>query len=228
MRTEIDAVAFDIDGTMYSNWAFWLRLLPFLVRNARFLAEFGRVRAEIRAWQDSHPGVPHPDFFEWQAALLAAKIGETPERSLSLIDEKIYRGWRPLFARVRPYAGLRECLESLRASGLKIGILSDFLPSQKGDIWGLAALSDATLGSEETGALKPSPIPFRALSAALGVPSARILYVGNSVRSDVAGAASAGMKSALIAGPLSSSRASKPRPDISFSSYRQLTRIVLN
>lgn len=228
MRSEIDAIAFDIDGTLYPNWSFYRRLGPFLARHAGFLSSFGRTREDIRLWQEAHPGEAHPDYFAWQAELLAARIGLGAAETRLLLEQRIYVGWKSLFARVRPFPHLPETFAALKADGLKIGILSDFLPSQKGDLWGLAPLCDAILGSEETGALKPSPVPFLALAEALGVPPDRILYVGNSVRSDVRGASAVGMKTACIMHPLTLLLArTASGADISFSGYRQLTRNVL-
>jgi putative hydrolase of the HAD superfamily len=228
MRSEIDAIAFDIDGTLYRNWSFWRILGPFLQKNGRFLSLFGKVRGEIRVWQEANPGEPHPDFFGWQATLLSAHLGISPEETRRKIDDLIYTGWIPLFERVRPYPYLVESFSAFKAAGLKLGLLSDFLPSQKGSVWGLAPLCDVVLGSEETGALKPSSVPFLALSRALNVRPERLLYVGNSVRSDVEGASAVGMKTACIINPLAQSLRLKARgADISFASYRQLTRFVL-
>lgn len=228
MIAGIDAVAFDIDGTLYPNSNFYPRLVPFLFTNGLFLARFGAARRDIREWQNAHPGEARIDFFDWQASLFAKHAGCSPDIARSIIDEKIYEGWKPVFARVRPYPGALEAVRAFRDAGLKTGILSDFLPSQKGDVWGMAPLCDAVIGSEETGALKPSPVPFRALSDALGVPCSRILYVGNSVTSDVNGASGVGMKTACIQSPLASLLGRKvPGADISFHSYRQLIGIVL-
>lgn len=228
MRAEIDAIAFDIDGTLYSNWSFYRRLLPFLLAHARLLSAFGEARRDVRLWQKAHPGVAHDDFFGWQAELAARRLGADPGETRARIDRLIYEGWKPVFARVRPYAYTAETFRRCRAAGLKIGILSDFPPEQKGDIWGLAGLSDVVVGSEETGALKPSPIPFRVLAGKLGVAPERILYVGNSVRSDVEGARAVGMKTACIVHPVALLLGHKvPGADISFASYRKLTRIVL-
>ncbi len=228
MRTDIDAIAFDIDGTLYPNLGFYRYLGAFLLSNARFLQSFGKVRKEIRLWQEAHPLERHADFFFWQAELLSRYMHCTPGEALRAVDDKIYNGWKPLFAKVHPYPFLFESFTAFRKAGLKIGLLSDFRPEQKGDVWGLAPLCDAIIGSEETGALKPSPVPFLALSDALSVPSSRILYVGNSIRSDVRGAASAGMKTACIINPFLHALGCKVREaDISFSDYRQLTCNVL-
>lgn len=228
MRAELDAIAFDIDGTLYPNFSLYRRMVPFILRNLSFMVAFGGVREEIREWQEAHPGERNADFFAWQAALLASRLGCSPETAAASLNTLIYEGWRPIFARVAPFPGVSEAFDAFRASGLKLGILSDFLPSQKGDVWGLAPKCDAVLGSEETGALKPSSVPFLALADALGVSPSRVLYVGNSVASDVKGASAAGMKTACIQGALGSALGlTVPGADISFSSYRQLTRIVL-
>ena len=230
MRSEIDAIAFDIDGTLYSDFQLRRRLLPFLFkkRNIHFLIQFGRVRRLIRVWQEENPGKKHDDFFTWQASLMAPFLSLSTEEARSSIDEKIYEGWKPIFADITPFSYTREAFDAFRSSGLKLGLLSDFLPEQKDDVWGLAPLCDVVMGSENTGALKPSPVPFLALAAALDTKPERILYVGNSVRSDVQGAANAGMKTACITNPLSLALGRKvPGADISFSSYRQLTGIVL-
>lgn len=232
--TDIEAIAFDIDGTLYPNWSFYWRIAPFLLRHWRFLVEFGRVRREIRLWQEARPGETHADFLGWQAELLARRLGTSPGDARDLVDRLIYTGWRPVFERVGLFPGVREAFAAFRAAGLPIGILSDFLPSQKGSIWGLDALSDVILGSEETGALKPSPVPFRALADALGVAPGKILYVGNSVASDVVGASAAGMKTACVVSParallhrLTGASRFATGADISFTSYRKLVRDVL-
>ena len=229
MRAELDAVAFDIDGTLYPDSSLYWRLIPFFLANFRFMTAFGRVRKNIRQWQRAHPGQIHEDFFLWQASLMVDELGTgTPETEKARIHSLLYEGWIPVFERVRPFPHIDECFDALRNDGLKIGILSDFLPSQKGSVWNLASRCDVVLGSEETGALKPSPVPFLSLASALDVPPERILYVGNSVSSDVRGAASVGMKTACVMHPLMRAMGrTVPGADISFSSYRKLMQIVL-
>lgn len=228
MRSDIDAVAFDIDGTLYPNAALNVRILPFILANAPLMIRFGQVRREIRRIQEADPTFKKDDFFEYQASLLAPSLGFDTAGCRALLDRLIYEGWKPLFQRVPSYAGVRDCFDALRAAGLRLALLSDFPPDQKGDVWGLAPLCDAVLGSEHTGALKPSPVPFQALAQALDLPRERILYVGNSISSDVFGASRAGMKTACIRSPLDLAlRGPVKQADFSFSNYRQLTRYVL-
>jgi putative hydrolase of the HAD superfamily len=105
--------------------------------------------------------------------------------------------------------------------------LSDFPPEQKGSLWGLKPLCDAFLGSEALGALKPSPVPFLRLIEALDADPGRILYVGNSLRSDIRGARQVGMQTAWITSRRNAQKHT-PRPaDFCFDNYGQLREFVL-
>ena len=96
---------------------------------------------------------------------------------------------------------------------------------------GLGGFFDVILSTEETGALKPSGIPFAVLVKALDLDPKEILYVGNSLRYDVEGAKSAGIKAALIRRCLFSTghvpRKSSVKADFVFRDYRQLREYVL-
>jgi putative hydrolase of the HAD superfamily len=227
----IKAVAFDIDGTLYPEWRLNLIALPYVLCHLRYFLNYGKVRSamhvESRAQfvQGSVPqkdAITNPNFFQEQADRLATVSGQTPSQALKQIEEIIYRGLSPFFKKIPLYPFAREAIEAFHGAGLKIGLLSDFPPEQKGDVWGIAPYCDVILGSEKLGALKPSPVVFEALKDALGVEAAEILYVGNSLRSDIYGARNAGMKTAWL------SKKSAPEADFCFTSYRQLTKFVLN
>jgi putative hydrolase of the HAD superfamily len=168
------------------------------------------------------------DFFSLQAALLAQELRIGQDEAQRLLNERVYDGLKPFFQRVKLFTGARETIQAFKAAGLKIALMSDFPPEQKGDVWGIAPLCDAVLSSEKTGALKPKSTPFEALAAALCVEPRHILYVGNSLRYDVRGARGAGFKTAYLL-PFWRRILSKPHKeaDFSFKDYRQLRKIVL-
>lgn len=58
---------------------------------------------------------------------------------------------------------------------------------------------------------KPQPRIYRTCMAALGLPAARILAVGDSLEHDIAGAAGAGLDSVFIAGGIHSSEIARDR-----------------
>lgn len=218
MRAELDAVAFDLDGTLYPNWRFYRRLVPFIVREHRLLRAMGKARDALReAAQEGR-------FYDLQARLMAEILEDDPRSVRERTERLIYRGWEPLFRGVKLFDGVKETLSSFRTAGLKLGLLSDFPPERKLDYMDLAEGWDAVLCSERVGRLKPAPEPFLALAEALDAPPARILYVGNSRAYDVTGALGVGMKAALITRhPRNSEDA-----DFVFRDYRKLASFVLS
>jgi putative hydrolase of the HAD superfamily len=232
----ISAVAFDLDGTLYPNFRFYRRLLPFLFRHGRLLAAFGRARNVIRLEQKQDPSVSLPDFYTYQAQLTLYQLGiknTTADAMRETIDRLIYRDWEAHFTTIKMFPGVRELLSELRTAGFKIGMLSDFPPQVKLENLGLGGFWDVVLCSETTGAIKPSTKPFFDLANALGFPPEQILYVGNSYRYDVIGAMRTGMKTARIVSRFYCKRsffgksAGKPGADFYFHDYRQLRDYVL-
>ena len=222
MFGDVKAVAFDIDGTLYPSFSLYIRLLPYIIRHFRFYLHYNRVRRIM------HRTAPLPDFYEYQGRLMAEELGCSSLRARAMIKLIAYDGLKPYFEKIKPFKHVEETFKTLREQGIKIALLSDFPPDQKGEIWGLVPYCDLILGSEAIGALKPSKYPFGIMAMALELEPEQILYVGNSVHFDVRGANNAGMKSAIIASPLKRIFSKKIKEaDISFSNYRQFLNIVL-
>lgn len=222
MMEKIKAVAFDIDGTLYANSRLYAMIIPYFLKNLKFFLSFNKVRKIL------HRTAPLPDFYEYQARLLSEQISVSPELAKKMIQEIVYDGLKPYFQKIKPMTYVHETFEKIKSAGYKIAILSDFPPSQKGDIWGLDKYCDVILGSEECGALKPSKYPFGIMAQKLGLQIDEILYVGNSISADVKGANNCGMKSAYIM-PFWRKILNKKLKlaNISFKNYRQLTDIML-
>lgn len=222
MYAGIEAVAFDIDGTLYPSWKLYFRAAPYFFKNIKFFYYFAKTREVM------HRTAPLADFYEYQARVFAGLARCGSAEAKQQIDRIIYKGLARFFASIRPFPHVIECIKAMRDAGLRIGILSDFPIEQKGDVWGIQALCDVCIGSEGLGALKPSKYPFALLSQKLMVPPEKILYVGNSGKIDVSGANNAGMKSAcILTGFKRLPGMRPPEADISFKNYRQLQEIVL-
>ena len=90
-------------------------------------------------------------------------------------------------------------LESLRARGLKTGLVANAWPEParllRADIAaaGLADLLDVIVLSPEAGAAKPAPEIFLAATDALEVDPIDTIFVGDRLETDVQGAANLGM-----------------------------------
>ncbi len=204
----IRAVGFDLDGTLYPATALYQKLIGRGLPNLRFLIAFGRVRRELRAMLTA------PEFrargirgieelHRYQAELVAKRLKADPERTYQEIETFFYTNAVAPFAMIDPYRGVAELLDQLRASGIKLGALSDFPCDRKLELLGLANKFDVMMTSEETGFVKPDRASFDLLAQRLGVANNELLYVGNSEPYDVKGSLGAGMRAALISKNLS-------------------------
>lgn len=97
----------------------------------------------------------------------------------------------------RAYPEVHATLESVRARGLRIGVISNFdsrLPPILRAL-GIADRVDAVIFSTGCGAAKPDARIFERALATLGVPAGATLHVGDSLDADYRGASAAGMAS---------------------------------
>ena len=96
--------------------------------------------------------------------------------------------------------GAEECLRTLKASGVRIGIICDVgmtnSPTLRARLEGFGVLDlfDHWSFSDEVGCFKPFPAVFRHAMAGLGMDDpARQAHVGDGRRTDMAGARAMGM-----------------------------------
>ncbi|TVQ17702.1 MAG: HAD family hydrolase [Spirochaetaceae bacterium] len=189
----IKAVGFDVDGTLYPNSAMYIQSAWFALRHLRRVHAYSRVRREMRRQR------PIDDLRVLERELLAGRLG-IPERDAArFIDEVIHDGWESILDRVQPFPGVHECVEALRAAGLRVGVSSDFPVARKLGRLGFDGLFDCALWSEESGYLKPNPEPFIALSECLQAEPSQVVYVGNSYDYDIVGAKNVGMTAVHLA-----------------------------
>ena len=215
-------MAFDLDGTLYPDFRFFIRLIPFLLKEGPLLMAMGKARKHLRK-----TGAYQGDFYDTQARLMAGYLGKPVQETKERIEKLIYLGWVRHFKKIKLYPHVRETLESFRGEGIKMGMLSDFPPETKLEYLGLGGYWDVIACSEESGRLKPDPLSFLDLARKMDIQADKILYVGNRLSYDVAGAKGAGMKTALIKAPWK--RVSRELvPDFVFHDYRQLQKYVLN
>jgi putative hydrolase of the HAD superfamily len=220
-----DAIAFDLDGTLYPNRRLYARVLPLMLSRARKLEAFNAARWRMRAMSEdpARPASSPRDrlaFRALQAELVARRLGMDEARAADMIEREFYRDVEELFAGLRPYEGLDGALRSLQAAGLRLALLSDLPPTRKLELMGLAGRFEAALCSEDSGFLKPAAEPFAMLAGRLGLAPGRILYVGNSAALDVVGAKRAGMAAAIV------SRRRIEGADLSFFEWEKLVEFV--
>ena len=137
--------------------------------------------------------------------LIAAHVGLDLEPALR---EELIDGFR-LVGEDVPLelgSGIDQALRSLQAAGVRTGIVCDvgLTPSptlrRRLDELGLLAMFDAWSFSDESGWFKPAAEAFEPALRGLGVEAAATAHVGDSRRTDVAGARSLGMLAVRFTG----------------------------
>lgn len=218
---DIKVVAFDIDGTLYEERKLNSRIIFHFLCHLRFFSLYGLARVELRKKDD------YKDFTAAQAELMAKYLHCTPEKAQKKLDKIVYEGLKKYFTRFDCADGARELIIRLKEAGFKIALLSDFPPEQKGELWGLKPYCDLLLGSEEVGALKPSPKSFLVMAERLGVSTGEVFYIGNNHKYDVVGPKKIGMHAGWIISPVKAFFGKKSdTADFTFSRFSQLEKFI--
>ncbi len=181
------AVVFDLDDTLFPERSY--------------------VHSGFRAvarWGASHLAIPYRRGYAELVELHAAGVrGSTFDRWLRLhrlpatVVPELVRVYRQHPPKLRPFPGIRPLLARLRPR-CKLGVVSDgYLEVQRGKLaaLGLDGGFDAVVFSDEGGRerWKPSPWPFEAVIARLGVAAHAAVYVADNPLKDFLGARRAGL-----------------------------------
>jgi FMN phosphatase YigB (HAD superfamily) len=198
-----DLVVFDLDDTLVPVWhpikpateallAYMTEHMP----NAAIDAK-DRLRPAMTQISTDHPLLAH-DLTEVRKEalrLLAAPHGEEAG-----VEEAI-RLFVQMRSNVAPhlYDDVIPCLEWLKQGlGVGVAVLTNGNAMDLSVCAVLGRYVSLSLGAGDVGTLKPSPVPFMAISQRAGVPPGRILFVGDSYEKDVLGAQAVGMTGALL------------------------------
>jgi HAD superfamily hydrolase (TIGR01509 family) len=203
----IDAIVFDVDGTLYRQRrvriAMLLRLLRECVLRPRAGTRAARVVYAYRRAQEQlrHGAAPDPG-----AAGSAAQLRLTAQwtgLSAPVVTAAVARWMEqeplPLIARAA-LPGLERFLDRAAARGLRLAVLSDYPAQAKLEALGIARHFEVVVCAQDAdvGAFKPDPRGLLLTLHRLGVPPDRALYVGDRPEVDGVTATSAGVAAVIV------------------------------
>jgi HAD superfamily hydrolase (TIGR01549 family) len=224
-RAVLRAVLLDVDGTLYRQApvrrAMAARLLRHAVRHPIVGARTLHMLRAYRSAQESLRLVADADPAR-QCDVAAERCGRARHHVAAVVDRWMEREPLALLPRyARP--GLHDFLRSVRARGLRVGILSDYPAGNKLAVLGLTGLVDAVVSAQDDAVrrFKPDPAGLLYLAHALRIPPGECLYVGDRPSVDAEAARRAGMPCAIFA-PGSGTRA----PWTSVSHFAQITALL--
>jgi putative hydrolase of the HAD superfamily len=191
MLANIEAVVFDLDGTLLDRRRSFERFVRGQwERYAHALQPVGQpqyVQMVIQLDRDGY--APRRELFAGVLARLdlPSELGETLLRD--------YRAGFPSACSLFPDAA--QTLSSLRAAGLKLGLITNGsvrMQNGKLECLALEPAFHTVLISQAEGVSKPDPEIFRRALERLDTMADRSVFVGDHPEVDVAGARGAGMK----------------------------------
>ena len=191
----LEAVLFDWGGTL-AEWEWDDALLD--AGHAAGLRALGRdpEPALTTRFRDAYlPLVEQSDYPTLMRELLREHGIEVNDGELQRFLAAEHAEWQPAH---RLASTTYALLETLRERGLKLGLVSNAfdppeLLHEDLERLGVAERLDVAVFSSEVGLRKPEPAIFRRALEALAVEPAAALFVGDSLATDIAGAAAAGM-----------------------------------
>jgi HAD superfamily hydrolase (TIGR01509 family) len=127
-------------------------------------------------------------------------LGGGPAGPVALTAQAIIVAWSQA-ENFGLYDDVLPCLDTLRAAGIRMALLSNALGHGVEEIvahFALDGYMDAAVSSADTGAVKPAPRMFSTLFGLLGVSPADAVMVGDSVEDDVKGAVACGCPAILL------------------------------
>ena len=214
---KIEAIVFDVDGTLYPNYKMYLTSSLFFILHPVLAAAFNRMRRKVRKIEYSG------NFRELQVNIFAKEINKTEQEAAYLMEKYLYGQFISMFEWIKPFKIIKKMLVDLKSRNIKLGIISDFPVEKKLSFLGLDSYWDIICSADEIGALKPRPEPFTLIASKLGINSEKIIYVGNHYQYDIIGANNAGMMSAHF----SLLKKKNSKADYTFCNYKKFWEFVL-
>lgn len=205
VRGAVTFVVFDVDGTLY-------RQRPLRLRMARDLLRYTLVHRDtvplrvLRAYRGRREALADaetPGFDNLARAAAAQACRVDRARVDAIVSEWMDHRPLPYLSGLR-YPGLDKLFDDLRASGRKIGVLSDFPARDKLAALGLSADVIVSATDAEVGLGKPHPRGLQHAMALAGAAPEQTLLIGDRWERDGLAAQRAGAQ-VLI-------RATRPLP----------------
>ncbi|MGA2999401.1 HAD family hydrolase [Bradyrhizobium sp.] len=190
---DIRLVAFDVDGTLYSQRPLRLRMGRDLLIHTLAKRDWSAIGV-VSAYRQKRERLAVEEVVDFDRVLIAETAKATsmsPERVQAIVSEWIER--RPLrYLRNCLFSGVPQLFAGLERAGKKIGIFSDYPATEKLTAMGLAA--HHVVAASDVGLLKPHAGGLQSLMDAASATAPQTLFIGDRADRDGVAGQRAGVK----------------------------------
>jgi putative hydrolase of the HAD superfamily len=198
---DIRLVAFDVDGTLYSQRPLRLRMARDMVLHSVKRRDLTTISV-VSTYRRIRERLGDEEVEDFDRVLIdetAKAMSLSPERVRTIVSDWIET--RPLqYLKNCVLPGVSQLFIGLKRSGRKIGIFSDYAATEKLAAMGLEA--DHVVAACDVGLLKPHPVGLQSLMASAGVTAGDTLFIGDRADRDGISGQRAGVRTLI--------RSSKP------------------
>lgn len=191
----VEAVIFDVDGTLYSQGKlrrFMLKeLLQYYLIHPRHLQDL-KIIQDFRREREKQAFEVVIDLENAQYEWAAKASGVSPERVRCVVQQWIFKIPLRHLPSCR-YPGILEFFDNLSQRGIATAIFSDYYPNEKLAVLGLSPNCVVCATDSNVGRLKPDPKGLFVVTEKLGVPVKHCLFIGDRDERDGECARRAGM-----------------------------------
>ncbi len=235
----VRGVLFDVGGTLFGYSANMGAATGAALRRMQFDPTSAEVGQALRTASEetsrafaSRSAYLHRDLFRAQFSRVASLLGR--DVSPAELDRFEDENRRNIIKHMRLREGVAAVLRALQERGVYRGVVSnaddDFLGPTLAR-GGIDDLLDAWTSSEEAGSCKPDTLIYLFALEKAGLPAETVLFVGDSLQHDIAGANAAGLRTVLIdnglpVAPFSHGLNSLVSPDFEVTTLHDVINIV--
>jgi len=236
-------VIFDFDGTLWDSFKY-RKLADIEV--ASILAEYAKkqgckidkkvIVSLISDIENEMSARLNYDRKAWFSEAITRYNEPTLKVANKILNKAVLSYWKNVIKNSFPYPGAADLLSSLKAKGIRLGMLSDTdgldrMKYQRLSASGLIKFFDAVVVSgEDTKETKPDIEPFIRICNILGIAPDSCVYVGDNPLVDIAGAKQIGMKTILIRNSSADPKEAKFKADCILvrENFNELESLILN